>query len=256
MISASLLEFLEQHLDVPQFARAWSGSNVSPGFALRHAHLQHLLWLARCCNSTSQEIARVLGAAIFAQSVAAAADAEFSAFPASGISPELTSMRHEALLAQRGLRHALEESSWWQCLCLAWERWYTRGHEVRTYPIRSADGQTVLVRGTAVGAYAVREVPRVELVRVPPASLPSRRHADSIEGIYLVDQTETGYCLGTFASGAVAFAVAARFNALLERHDGADIESTLWKAVSRYRGTWISTKWESWPARPTNRIRP
>jgi hypothetical protein len=223
----SLLDFLTQQFNVPRDARAWVLAHVSPDQALARAPMVHLDWIARCCTHNAQEIARVLSALIKAR----------LAHRDGG---------SHAPLARNELRETIRSTSWWQCLCLDWERWYTHGCESRSYVVHLASGKTATVRGTAVGRHAVREVLASEFWPVPPRSLPSRRHLEALPAIYIVDHIDLGLSLGCFASPAVAFWLADRF----DRNQDEATTRKVWRAAVHHRGTSINGRWRSWPAPP------
>ncbi|MCX4244232.1 hypothetical protein [Paraliomyxa miuraensis] len=229
---------------VPREAEGWLRGYVEPDEAIERAHAVHLMWLSSLCEEqTSQEIVAVCFGRIEARQMYAEAQRE----------PQDSAAAAALALAARRLREALQGTRWWAALVERWEARQTRGLGVARYSLARVDVEPV--RGTRVGRFAVREL-RWDEAR--PVMLPAlryreetprcRRHEAGPERLYAVDLVEDGRSLGSFASAAVAFEVAARFDrrGLIE----PPVPRALQRVLDEYRGRPPRVHARSWPAEP------
>ncbi|MCA9706305.1 MAG: hypothetical protein KDK70_10690 [Myxococcales bacterium] len=246
---AELLTFLEQALGqtVPLTCRVWLRQHVDPEHACDAAHAVHLLWLTSCTElhdhaeveAVVLSRVKLLGLLRDEQAVATAceSDGAYAYFER----------------AKARLRAALRSTRWWAELVERWEARQSRGLGVVQYDVRQR-AMTSRVRGTHVGRFAVREVQWPALVRRAPALRHKERtpedwrHGQGPRFLYAVDLVATGLSLGTFASAAVAFEVADRFD-----RDGVTSGTppqVLRRLLDVYAGTAPGLGCRSWPAEP------
>ncbi len=238
--AVDLLTFFERTMRwrVPQHTRAWARGHVDPTHAIHRAHPVHLMWLSsRCTNQATVLVPRI---EVRAQYACAQYDSD-------------DTVAAQALReATTALREALLGTHWWVTLGQAWDARQTQCLGVSQYRLDTQ--ATTIVRGTAVGAFAVRELRWADaLVTVdgPPLGhrerTPTQRHCDGPRYVYAVDHAPWGRSLGTFASPRVAFELAARHDDWLA-HLRPSVPPPC--MLDRYRGMPPHPEAPSWPAEP------
>lgn len=243
---ADLLTFFERTMGhvVPLEARAWLHEHVDPRTAIVRANAVHLLWLSSLCEEhTSREIVAVCFARLEARACYQAAQRGSLEPPVDG-----------GLLAAAGrLRDAVLGTRWWAALVERWEARQSRGLGVVRYAIDGRDVPPVL--GTRVGRFAVRQLAWADGPRRWPTPLRhreetpwGRQHHAGPQWVYAVDHVATGKSLGTFASAAVAFEIADRF----DRRGVVEppVPAALQRLLDTYRGGPPQLGARSWPAEP------
>lgn len=242
-----LLTFFERTMGyaVPMEARAWLREHVDPHVALMQGHAVHLLWLSSVCEEwTSREIVEVCFARMEARVCHEAMQRG---------SEEPPPVDGGLLAATERLREAVRATRWWVELVKRWEARQSRGLGIARYMLAGADVQHM--RGTRVGRFAVRELAWADGSRRLPTPLRYRektpwgsRHSAGPQWVYAVDHVATGKSLGTFASAAVAFEVADRFDrwGVIE----PPVPPALQRLLDVYRGGLPRLGARSWPAEP------
>ncbi|MCH9682712.1 MAG: hypothetical protein K0V04_14855 [Deltaproteobacteria bacterium] len=236
----NLLAFFERtkRWRVPRHSRAWARDHVDLEYAIDHAYPVHLMWLSsRCTDQSTVLVPRI---DVRAQYACAQYDSDDA-----GAAQALRE-------ASAGLRRALLGTPWWDSLNQAWQARQTQGLGVARYRLDTPT--PVLVRGTAVGAFAVRELRWVDALTTregPPLGhrerTPPQRHQSGPRYVYAVDHAPSGRSLGTFASARVAFELAARHDDWLAQLRPSIPRSRL---LDRYRGKPPHPEAPSWPAEP------
>ncbi|MCH9682614.1 MAG: hypothetical protein K0V04_14355 [Deltaproteobacteria bacterium] len=239
----NLLRFFEQTMRwrVPVHTRAWARDHVDPRHALDRAHPVHLMWLSSQCTDPSTVVPRI------------DVRAQYACTQYDG---DDVGAARALLEATTALRWALLETRWWESLDQAWCARQTQGLGVTQYCLYALP--PVHVRGTAVGAFAVRELRWADALDVlaGPAlrhreRTPKQRHIDGPRYVYAVDHVQSGRSLGSFASVGVAFEFAARHDDwLADRRDSMPPS----RVLDRYRGEPPHPEAPSWPAEPHWRL--
>ncbi|MCH9681567.1 MAG: hypothetical protein K0V04_09050 [Deltaproteobacteria bacterium] len=233
-----LLTFFERsmHWCTPQPLRAWARDHVDPEAALDAAHPVHLMWLSSRCYDVPVVFGRIKVRAEYA----CVQEGDDNALPA---------LREAAI----ELRAALAATRWWAHLIETWEVHQTQGLGVARYELHARG--SVVVRGTAVGSFAVRELRWVHGVSDVAPPLRHREQTELAERhqggpchLYAVDHIESGRSLGTFASARVAFEVAERFDA--HAVVGRPCPPKLGRVLAEYAGWPPHPEARSWPAEP------
>ncbi len=235
-----LLTFFEHTMKwcVPLHTRAWARQHVAPGQALRLAHPVHLMWLSSRCRDIAVTMARI---EVRAQYACAQYDPD---------DQDAAAALHDAT---ESLRSRLDASPWWAGVQDTWDAHQTHGLGVVRYEIQAA--LPVAVRGTAVGSFAVREVPWLYLDTQgrPPLGhreqTPERwRNASGPRFVYEVDHVATGKAIGSFCSARVAFEVARSLDA--QRVAGPPCPTGFMRVLDAFAGWPTFPEAPSWPAEP------